>query len=930
MTAGLPIVDRALPHLVGYNRSPQHLSESLLAGRSVIVFGASGFGKTILLEAIVATLVSSGAEPIRIRASVQSHPAPFSSITDGSNLRLSQAVGGEDAVTTAGLLAYIVESSRCARPVVVVDDAHLLDAETMNSLYQLTAGQAITLLLSSDISPGIEPSPSAEATSRLLSELWIAGVAERVDLEPLSVAESADLMREFAPSTHFDRVTQALLHSRSGGSRVLLRELTAEAVRANPLPGAGARHTTAPAAHSQRISDLLAHQLRTLTPTQLATLSLVGSVVTISHDRALLISDSLELEDLVRRGYLVPVRGRSGHLRAHTLLGEAAPSVANSAVLRTQTRQLVTTLLTDRTHGFATTPAECQLIAETWTVGTELTADVLPEWGSELVADILLHAARRSRSLGLAESALAFAGLSSRIAPSLPASIEYSRALASVARYAQALAVATAAEAMLGTPDDGVKLMRWRIALGRLAPLSDAAIAEFVAAAAGWFPESAMMRGMIAFVRLTESMQNLDWASVATDGEAIARSPQNNLITRIRAACLSSLGHAIEGRTVHGLGLLELAATLNGQDSIRPESDLSSSEGLALEIFSSSATVRCMSGLDVHLAGQQLDDWISRVVDNNDLANLGLLSCVSAELAQFRGDAESAEAELRVADSTLSRSDPEGLRPWVNILHTSALARLGFGDAARNRAFQTKALRSVIGSKLLQFAADRSQVELLVGSGDLVGARAVAHRLLAEVDGRVPMLRAWLLNTMVELGEPAAASMQGLNDLAADSDSPIIRVLADRARAAADDDAALMDQAATHLAELGSFGRAAQVSTDAATLHEHAVDQAAAARSRERARACTAASANPRDVVLTAPLPVADALTAREREITDLAGRGLSNREIASELFLSVRTVESHLYQARIKTGLSPRRAGHESTPADLGDEIAGSVPASR
>ena len=98
MTAGLPIVDRALPHLVGYNRSPQHLSESLLAGRSVIVFGASGFGKTILLEAIVATLVSSGAEPIRIRASVQSHPAPFSSITDGSNLRLSQAVGGEDSV----------------------------------------------------------------------------------------------------------------------------------------------------------------------------------------------------------------------------------------------------------------------------------------------------------------------------------------------------------------------------------------------------------------------------------------------------------------------------------------------------------------------------------------------------------------------------------------------------------------------------------------------------------------------------------------------------------------------------------------------------------------------------------------------------------------------------------------------------------------
>ncbi|TFB89154.1 hypothetical protein [Cryobacterium luteum] len=203
----------------------------------------------------------------------------------------------------------------------------------------------------------------------------------------------------------------------------------------------------------------------------------------------------------------------------------ARVSVASSAVL-----------LTDRTHGFATTPAECQLIADTWTVGTELTANVLSEWGPELVADILLHAARRSRSLGSVEAALAYAGLSSRIAPSLPASIEYSRCLASVARYRQALAVATAAESMLRTPENGVKLMRWRITLGRLSPPSDAVIAEFVAAASSWFPDSTLMRGMIAFVHLTASMQNLDWASVARDGEAIARSPHNNVITRIRAA----------------------------------------------------------------------------------------------------------------------------------------------------------------------------------------------------------------------------------------------------------------------------------------------------------------------------------------------------------------------------------------------------------
>lgn len=46
-------------------------------------------------------------------------------------------------------------------------------------------------------------------------------------------------------------------------------------------------------------------------------------------------------------------------------------------------------------------------------------------------------------------------------------------------------------------------------------------------------------------------------------------------------------------------------------------------------------------------------------------------------------------------------------------------------------------------------------------------------------------------------------------------------------------------------------------------------------------------------------------LTEREREVLKLARAGLSNRAIADELFLSLRTVENHLYRARLKSGLS-------------------------
>jgi len=50
------------------------------------------------------------------------------------------------------------------------------------------------------------------------------------------------------------------------------------------------------------------------------------------------------------------------------------------------------------------------------------------------------------------------------------------------------------------------------------------------------------------------------------------------------------------------------------------------------------------------------------------------------------------------------------------------------------------------------------------------------------------------------------------------------------------------------------------------------------------------------------------ALTARESEVLQLIGRGLSNKEIASELFLSVATVKHHVHHILEKLKL-PRRA---------------------
>jgi DNA-binding CsgD family transcriptional regulator len=55
-----------------------------------------------------------------------------------------------------------------------------------------------------------------------------------------------------------------------------------------------------------------------------------------------------------------------------------------------------------------------------------------------------------------------------------------------------------------------------------------------------------------------------------------------------------------------------------------------------------------------------------------------------------------------------------------------------------------------------------------------------------------------------------------------------------------------------------------------------------------------------------APRALAE-LTAQQREIVILASRGLTNGEIADQLFLSPRTVASHLYRSYPKLGIAGR-----------------------
>ena len=73
-------------------------------------------------------------------------------------------------------------------------------------------------------------------------------------------------------------------------------------------------------------------------------------------------------------------------------------------------------------------------------------------------------------------------------------------------------------------------------------------------------------------------------------------------------------------------------------------------------------------------------------------------------------------------------------------------------------------------------------------------------------------------------------------------------------------------------------------------------------RTRRELRAAGESSVDRRPDVL-------DRLTSQEVEIVKLAAAGLTNREIGLQLYLSHRTVASHLYRAFPKLGITSRAA---------------------
>jgi len=192
---------------------------------------------------------------------------------------------------------------------------------------------------------------------------------------------------------------------------------------------------------------------------------------------------------------------------------------------------------------------------------------------------------------------------------------------------------------------------------------------------------------------------------------------------------------------------------------------------------------------------------------------------------------------------------------------------------------------------------------------DAADAAALAHQYAIE---------ATALHVAARFGEPSVADR--LTDLSTRVEGRLVGVQAAHARALAAHDGAGLDAAAADFEQVGALLSAADAAAQAASAHERAGDRRhlteSAATANRLAAACGGAS-TPALRKAAQPLP----LTVREREIANLVAAGLSNRQIADRLTVSVRTVEGHLYRACGKVNVTDREA--------LGALIRGEHPAS-
>jgi DNA-binding CsgD family transcriptional regulator len=296
---------------------------------------------------------------------------------------------------------------------------------------------------------------------------------------------------------------------------------------------------------------------------------------------------------------------------------------------------------------------------------------------------------------------------------------------------------------------------------------------------------------------------------------------------------------------------------------------------------------------------------------------LGLWLFLDAQLTMWEGRPGPGYDLMREALRLIECRDPASLLALAHVEAAHAAISAGREETAVTHLDLVPSVaRSTprVGPRMAHMrallAAAHSGVARAAADALAAGAWAADHDVLLWA------VEAW--HVAVRLGAPAAAAPL-LAQAAADTPGRYVSLLAAHAEAARAADAAALEAVAAGFHQAGFGLLAAEAAAQAVALHRRRGRSERARRASALARGYLAPDAYAVTPALAA-LASGPRLTPREREIAQLVARGLTSRQVADRLHLSPRTVDNRLASIYDKLGISGRGELAEVLPAGLSD----------
>ena len=875
----------------------------------------------MLAEALDSHVGERGADDLGLAAEEATvlgtiFPALASGSAGGADKR--QRAGGRPLLRALRLLlARIGEDTPL---VLALDDLHWADPASIDFVCHLLhrGPEGRVLLLCA--------SRAAQTEPRLLTALEEAerhGLGRRLDLAPLSEAEAGELIGdELAPA-----VRESVFRE-SGGNPFYLERLAATAKRTSELPAgrAGDAGTAIPPVVSTVIQQeigALPDAARTLL--QAAAVAgepiepdLAAEIAELPESDALAALDALVAEDLVRpleeprrfrfrhpivRRAVYESAGAGWRLAAHARAAAALAERGAPAMARAHHVERSARVGDEQAIALLTAAAE---------EAASRAPDSAAEWFAAALRLIPERPDQLERRLRLMVQRAAALGVSGDVEGNREALRAYLRLAPrdSAPMRLDAVALAATLEDMLGHQDRARELL-----LDELAALPDQESRE-----------AAELKRVLAISCIPDA----DWRAVGRWARAaLAADPAD----MVRVGALSALamaelglGHPGEadravseaaalfdrlgeeevavrqGGIAGWLGTVELRLEHPG-DALRHARravSLNQARGpLAVGLLAVEGVALSQMGRVAELA-----EVVESGVEAALVSRSSLLICWAMAgkcmLELLRGDLYAAvrAGERSVSLESVTRSP---LTQWARLVLAEAL--LEIGEPGRTRA----QLENADGAlDIAPFPPDEvrshevlARAELALGQPDRAAEHARRAVEIAEPLGlRLPVALSQRASALValhtgdaeEAGRLALASVEAAEGAGATIEAARSRIVAGRALAAAGERERAVRDLRQAYAELGACG--------AHHFQGHA--------ERELGRLGHAAPAAGRR---TADGGRIAGLTRREQEVVELVAAGRTNREIADELVLSVRTVDRHVSRIFEKLGVNSRAA---------------------